>query len=187
MTNNPASDAGLRLDKMLTTRAQMIQLEAQINELRGQGVDASNARLAKLESVLEKYQRKVVKMYAAGTEMAVFADFEEDVINLESWNEHKSMSKIEERLEKLLSPTSRSLICTITTGPKKNMAGKQRMAVTDTTEYFNLLKYSVEDAKNRKITKINVPENEFGEWLAGYRRLKAERERRAELDQDPWS
>ncbi|KAF9050311.1 hypothetical protein BJ165DRAFT_1457665 [Panaeolus papilionaceus] len=187
MTHFPSSDAGLRLDKMLTTRAQMMQLEDQINELQKQGVDASKARLAKLESVLEKYQRKVVKMYEMGVELAVFADFEEDVINLESWNEQKSTSKIEERVEKLLRPNSRSLVFTIVIGNKKTTAGKQRMAVTEMTEYFNLLKYSVEDAKNRKITKVNVPENEFGEWLAGYRRLKAERERLAELDQDPWS
>lgn len=114
-------------------------------------------------------------------------------------NPVNACKKIAEKMEYLLSPSAKSLHFTIQIAKKQNDAKKQKPKVlelideyalcifhkiqfTDDCSRFNLTNYTMENPMNKKFSEINIPEEVFGTWLTGYRKLVA---RRAQQEEEP--
>jgi len=103
---------------------------------------------------------------------------------LDSMTGNNAKAKVQERLEKLLSPEAKSLSMTIISGVGKPGKKVKEAAIVVLDKYvsfslwflmaytcfsFRLLDYTTDDKNNGRITIINVPENKFADWLVAYR------------------
>ncbi|KAF9050541.1 hypothetical protein BJ165DRAFT_1006835 [Panaeolus papilionaceus] len=66
MSTLPSSDAGLRLERLILLHAEKHDLLRRINDLERFGVDDGNPRMEKLKSVMQKYERKILKFWEYG-------------------------------------------------------------------------------------------------------------------------
>ena len=66
ITTDPPQEASVRLERMMILRAQMVEVEKRLDELRGKGLDETSPEMKAAEKTLRKYQRQTVRRYDAG-------------------------------------------------------------------------------------------------------------------------
>ncbi|KAF8902927.1 hypothetical protein CPB84DRAFT_1846057 [Gymnopilus junonius] len=168
--SDPDQEVKTRVKKMLTIRAQMVEVEARIEALKTGGADDSSPEVVQLEKTYAKLQKQAAKRYEAGTSLATMQGFDtEGQIELQTLNPQLSERKIEEEIERLLSPTAKSLYFTITTNKKGKISGMQKAVVVQLLDEYNFASYSMESTSGKKLTMIDIPEEKFAIWLTDYR------------------
>ena len=65
-TAHPSQEAKVRLERMMILRAQMVELENRLNELKGKGLDENSPEVQAIEKSLRKHQRQADRRYTAG-------------------------------------------------------------------------------------------------------------------------
>ncbi|KAF5322755.1 hypothetical protein D9619_001319 [Psilocybe cf. subviscida] len=187
----PPQDPRERLERSMTLRAQMVEIQNQIDDLKAGGAGDDSPQLKQLEKIMRKMVRQATRRYAAGIECAQYLngfDDTSDVVTLENVHPSAVMKKIAEQIESLLSPSARSLHFSIQVAKKAADAKKQKPKVISLIDEFNLTNYTEENSVNKKLSEIYIPEEEFGTWLTGYRNLLARRAQEAEepAEYSPW-
>ncbi|KAF8813952.1 hypothetical protein BYT27DRAFT_7131235 [Phlegmacium glaucopus] len=164
-TTVPPEDVAERLERMMILRAQMVEPEKRLDQYKKEGLDEQSVEVKAVERTLRKYRRQAGRRYAA-----VEHRHEEDSnIVLDRLHPKLAEMVLEEKLEQLLNPTSRSIEFVLTIGKSKEDAKKQKPIVATFLETYNLIKYTTENENNSKIRSIEISEENFAEWLTGYR------------------
>ena len=152
-TIDPPQEAKVRLERMMILRAQMVEVEKLLDELKGRGLDETSPAMKAAEKTLRKFQRQADRRYDAGmlffklcrciivnkfragvqlTKDSVKRPFD---ISLGTVDPQMAGVRIEENLERLLTPTSRSISFKLTFGPISS-AKKQKPVVLKTLMTF---------------------------------------------------
>ncbi|KAH9484969.1 hypothetical protein JR316_0001873 [Psilocybe cubensis] len=158
----PPLKAYERVERMLSLRAQIVEIEAKLRTLVA--TDSASPEIKVMEKILRKMNRQAERRYTAGISYHQYHDDDSnsDTVTLNTLNDSRSQEKIAEKIEQLLTPSSRSLYLTIQFGKKANDSRKQKAVVGRITDAF----------ENRtKGRTIDVSEEQFSEWLTGYRKL----------------
>ena len=65
-TADPPQEAKVRLERMMILRAQMVEVERRLDELKGRGLDGTSPDVKAAEKSLRKFQRQAERRYNAG-------------------------------------------------------------------------------------------------------------------------
>ena len=65
-TADPPREAKVRLERMMILRAQMVEVEKRLDELKGRGLDETTPERKALEKTLRKFRRQAERRYDAG-------------------------------------------------------------------------------------------------------------------------
>ncbi|CAA7261862.1 unnamed protein product [Cyclocybe aegerita] len=181
-----------RLERVILWKAQIVEIESQVRMLKAQVTSATaggdvgavaekTAELQRTEKVLRKMQKKEQRRWDNGVENEVAENLHDtaDIIFLDGLTPGDAKKRIQEKLEELLSPAANSLKLTINLAKGKD-GKKQTKGLTDILMMFLFLDYTSTDAT--KISRINIPPEDFATWLTAYR-IAATRE---ESEEYPW-
>jgi len=153
-TVNPPEQAKERLERMMTLRAQMVELENLLDQRKKEGCDEQDPEVKAVEKALRKFRRQAERRYAAG--MSFFKFFmcimvnksragaplarhlngDGDGISLDKVPPQIVGRKMEEKLEQLLTPTSRSITFNLTFQKGRDAAAKQKPVVLEIMHTF---------------------------------------------------
>jgi len=173
----------VRLERMMILRAQMIEVEKLLNELKRRGLDETGLEMKAAEKTLRKFRRQAERRYDAGVQRYSKGPYES--VLLGGLDPQIAGERIEENLEQLLTPDSRSISFKLVSGPS-TYAKKQKPVLLGFLTTYNLLDYTNE---YRKECRIEIPEEKFADWLTGYRASVAKRDsgNAEEGDNDGWN
>jgi len=91
-----------------------------------------------------------------------------DLISMDTLKRRDTETKLEEKLEELLTPGKKSLNLQIKVST--GIVGKKQKAnVNETLQRYGLFDYTTTDKRNSRHLTIDIPEVKFGDWLATYR------------------
>ncbi|KAJ3502041.1 hypothetical protein NLJ89_g9065 [Agrocybe chaxingu] len=170
-----------RLDRVILWKAQIVEIENQIRMLKAQVTSAiaggdvgavaeKSVELQRTEKVLRKMQKKEQRRWDNGVEGEVAENPLDtaDTITLDGLGPGDAKKRVQEKLEELLSPTAKSLKLTIT--PAKGKDGKKHTkGLTDIFVMFLLLDYTKTSTDAIKMSRIDIPPEDFATWLTAYR------------------
>ncbi|KAF8971119.1 hypothetical protein BDZ97DRAFT_1787836 [Flammula alnicola] len=165
-----------RVTNLLLLKAQMVEMKQRIEELKEQadasGGDEALQDIQRVEKVLRKMQKKESRRYDETKGIThEFLDDQFDTgdsIALEGAGLRGAETKIEEKLEELLSPETDSIKLTINVA-KGQPGKKQKQNVTGVLDRYKLLGYTREKAKVGRVMTVDVPSESFAEWLIAFR------------------
>ena len=132
-TTDPPQEAKVRLERMMILRAQMIEVEKRLDDLKGRGFDETSMEVKAAEKSLKKFRRQADRRYnagmlffklrrciiankfRAGIQLAGYSEGPSDNIFLSPTDPPQmAVVKIEENLEQLLTPTTCSIFFKLT-------------------------------------------------------------------------
>ncbi|PPQ90547.1 hypothetical protein CVT25_015861 [Psilocybe cyanescens] len=163
-----------RVERMLSLRAQMVEMEANLENLKNNGSDPSSPEVKQVEKILRKMNRQAERRYAAGISCSYMLNDqkEPDSISLGTQNDIRTEAMIAEKIEALLTPASKSLYLVIFVGKKAVDQRRQKGVIVRLLDDYNLAEYSFDSGKKGRI--IDVSEDQFADWLKGYRILSTQ-------------
>ncbi|KIM45420.1 hypothetical protein M413DRAFT_442098 [Hebeloma cylindrosporum] len=187
-----------RLGKLLLLRAQMVaevgneiaDLKDQLQSADGESAAQKEEELRQREKTMRKMQKKEKRKQDEGLgETPRFLDVnhagdDDNSISLENLTPRNAETKIEEKLEALLKPETKSIVLTIHAGRGKSGA-KVKTNVRDTLTRYNLIPYTTNDRSNDRISHIHISEEVFAQWLLDYRAQVTQAEE--EEEEGHWS
>ena len=152
-TTDPPQEAKVRLERMMILRAQMVEVEKRLDQLKGKGLDESSPEVKAAEKTLRKFRRQAERRYnagmlfsklcksiiannvRAGVQITRYKGPSDNNIFFGALDPVMAGMRIEELLEELLTPSSRSISFKLISGTSQ-YAKKQKPVVRDTLVTF---------------------------------------------------
>ncbi|KAJ2936776.1 hypothetical protein H1R20_g318, partial [Candolleomyces eurysporus] len=163
-----SADIENRLDKMLLKRAQKVELEDRLKELKNKGADP--AVIENAEKVLSKFNRKIQRLYEDSRKEYVYWAKAPEQITLAVTPTVAAENRVREGILLHLTPDSKSFKFQLTLpfGKGGGAARIKKAMNSFLRDTMNILP-TASDPNNARELRIEITEDEFEEWVLDYR------------------